>query len=379
VRRVVRARTGVVALAIAALVLSACSGGSSSTGNEQVRRKPRATTTSTTHKAVPLAPLTGLPDRSGAAFRRQSLGVKIENTPEARPQSGLDQADIVYEEVVEGGITRFWSFYNSTMPEIVGPIRSVRSMDPNIILPFGGVVAFSGGTPDNVALVRATGLVTVDENNAGPAYYRESTRSAPHNLYGRTELLLGFGGEPVPPARMFEYLEKGAAFTGEPIASFHVGLQQGYDVSYVWDAARGGWNRFTQGIEPFLSIGSVAADGGTPSADAPSAATGPAPVQVAPTNVIVQLIPYGSGADGDVMGSGEAWVFSDGQLVRGTWTKAYPGGATVFTDAAGAVIALTPGSTWVELAPIGTPVDVLPGAPPVTTTTTASTSGTTAR
>jgi DUF3048 family protein len=361
VRRVGRARAAVVALAIAGMVLSACSGGSSSTANEQARRKPRATTTSTTHKAVPLAPLTGLPDRSGSAFRRQSLGVKIENTPEARPQSGLDQADIVYEEVVEGGITRFWSFYNSTMPEIVGPIRSVRSMDPNIILPFGGVVAFSGGTPDNVALVRATGLVTVDENNAGPAYYRESTRSAPHNLYGRTELLLGFGGEPVPPARMFEYVEKGAAFTGEPIASFHVGLQQGYDVSYVWDAARGGWNRFTQGIEPFL-------------------ATGPTePVQVAPANVIVQLIPYGSGADGDVMGSGEAWVFSDGQLVHGTWTKAYPGGATVFTDAAGAVIALTPGSTWVELAPIGTPVDVLPGAPPVTTTTTAATSGTTAR
>jgi hypothetical protein len=249
---------------------------------------------------------------------------------------------------VEGGITRFWSFYNSTMPEVVGPIRSVRSMDPNIILPFGGVVAFSGGTPDNVALVRATGLVTVDENNAGAAYYREPTRSAPHDLYGRTELLLGFGGAPVSPVRMFEYAPKGAAFSGEPVASFHVGLQQGYDVSYVWDAARLGWSRFTQGVEPFMATGPIA------------------PVQVAPTNVIVQLIPYGAGADGDVMGSGEALVFSDGQLVRGTWSKVFPGGTTVFTDAGGAAIALTPGSTWIELAPIGTPVDVVPGAPPDT-------------
>jgi hypothetical protein len=100
-------------------------------------------------------------------------------------------------------------------------------------------------------------------------------------------------------------------------------------------------------------------------------------VQVAPTNVIVQLIPYGSGADGDVMGVGEALVFSDGQLVRGTWTKLYPDAPTLFTDAAGAVIALTPGSTWVELAPLGTPVDVLPGAAPVTSSTTGGTTSTT--
>ena len=75
-----------------------------------------------------------------------SLGVKIENTPEAAPAVGPRQADVVYEEVVEGGITRFWAIFNSTAPENVGPIRSVRSMDPNIVLPLGGVVAFSGGT-----------------------------------------------------------------------------------------------------------------------------------------------------------------------------------------------------------------------------------------
>ncbi|HEY8218219.1 MAG TPA: DUF3048 domain-containing protein [Acidimicrobiia bacterium] len=338
-------------VAIAALVLGACS----SAGSQQSKPKPPASTTTTTHKAVRLAPLTGLPDPSGAALRRQSLGVKIENTPDARPQTGLDQADIVYEEVVEGGITRFWSFFNSTIPEIVGPVRSVRSMDPNIILPFGGVVAFSGGTPDNVALVRATGLVTVDENNAGAAYYREPSRAAPHNLYAHADELLAFGGEPVPPVRMFEYVAHGDVFSGEAVASFHVGLQQGYDVSYVWDSARKRWNRFSQGTEPFLATGSTA------------------PVQVAPTNVIVQLIPYGSGADGDVMGTGEALVFSNSQLVRGTWSKAFPGAPTQFTDAAGAPIAITPGRTWIELAPIGTVVDIVPGTPaaePSTTTTT---------
>ena len=189
----------------------------------------------------------------------------------------------MYEEVVEGGITRFWAFFNSTAPEIVGPIRSVRSMDPNIILPFGGVVAFSGGTPDNVALVRATGLVTVDESNAGDAFYRESTPPAPHNLYARPALLLGRGGEPVPPEPMFEYVDQGRTrSSGEPVASFHVGLQAGLRRRRTCGTRQAaGWSRFTQGIEPFLVAGSRR------------------PVQVAPTNVIVQFIPYGSGADGE--------------------------------------------------------------------------------
>ena len=355
-----RAPFAAVALvAVGGLTAAACGGG----GGASETRTTEATTTTTTEPTV-LAPLTGLPDPEGLSQTRASLGVKIENTPEARPQSGLDQADIVYEEVVEGGITRFWGFFSSAAPENVGPIRSVRSMDPNIILPFGGVVAFSGGTEDNVALVRATGLVTVDENNAGEAYFREPTRPAPHDLYGHTALLWAFGGTPVPPEPKFGYqkysdFEKnGASFTGEPVQSFHVRLGMGYDMSYVWDPGRGGWARFQQGVEPFM-------------------AAGVPETQIAPTNVIVQFIPYGAGADGDVMGSGEAWVFSNGQLMRGAWGKAFAPAATQFTDAAGQPIALTPGRTWIMLAPIGTPVDVVAAAPPATTATTVAPTTTT--
>jgi hypothetical protein len=346
-------------VAVAAVTVAACSGGGDSS---QTTTTEQSTTTTT--KPVVIAPLTGLPDESGVSQTRASLGVKIENTPEARPQSGLDQADIVYEEVVEGGITRFWGFFNSAAPENVGPIRSVRAMDPNLITPFGGIVTFSGGTEDNVALVRATGLVTVDENNAGDAFFREQTRPAPHDLYGRTALLWGFGGTPVPPAQQLEYVDvkKGEAFAGEPVESFHVRLEMGYDMAYVWDATKGGWNRFQQGIEPFMAAGFPE-------------------TQIAPTNVIVQFIPYGLGADGDVIGSGEAWVFSNGQLIRGTWVKAYPPAPTLFLDAAGQPIELTPGRTWVELAPIGTPVDVVAAVPPPASTaaTVATTTATTNR
>jgi hypothetical protein len=354
----VRARTYTVAALVAAasLTIAACSGGDDSSQTSTTK----ASTTTTT-KPVVIAPLTGLPDPEGVSQTRASLGVKIENTPEARPQSGLDQADIVYEEVVEGGITRFWGFFNSAAPDNVGPIRSVRSMDPNIILPFGGIVTFSGGTEGNVALVRATGLVTVDENNAGDAFFREPTRPAPHNLYGRTALLWGFGGTPVPPEPQLQYLKNGETFVGEPVQSFHVRLDMGYDMAYVWDATKGGWNRFQQGIEPFMAAGFPE-------------------TQIAPTNVIVQFIPYGIGSDGDVMGTGEAWIFSDGQLIRGTWAKAYPAGPTAFVDAAGQDIPLTPGRTWIELAPIGTPVDVVAAVPPPPSTgATASSTSTTTR
>lgn len=339
--------------AVAAVALAAC-GGSDKSATKQ--HKPPAIVTTTT-TPVPAAPLTGLPDTKGVANGRYSLGVKIENTPEARPQSGLDVADVVYEEVVEGGITRFWAFFNSAAPDTVGPIRSVRAMDPNVVTPFGGVVTFSGGTPPNVALMRAAPVVNVDENNANDAFFRERTRPAPHNLYGRTELLFQRGGKPVPPNAQFEYVAEGQAFAGEPVAQFHVNFQQGYDNTYVWDEAASGWKRFQRTNEPFFAIGST-----------------PGSVQVAPMNVIVQFVTYDGAGEGNLYGTGDAWIFSDGQLVRGRWARSFPGSPTLFTDATGKAIRLAPGRTWVELFPAGGVVDVTPGpAAPAPSSSTAST------
>jgi Protein of unknown function (DUF3048) N-terminal domain/Protein of unknown function (DUF3048) C-terminal domain len=331
---------------VGGLVLTACGDDDSQTE----KRKPRATTTTI---PIPKAPFTGLPDPTGAAQTRSSLAIKIENTPEARPQSGLDRADVVYEEVVDGGITRFWAVFNSAAPENVGPIRSVRAMDPGIISVLHGVVAFSGGTEDNVALVRAVpGVVTVDENNAADAFFREPTRQAPHDLYGKPALLWQRGGQPVPPTPLFTYLPEGTGFAGaESIASFHANYDEGYDVTYTWDAAAAGWKRFQRTNEPFMAAGIPE-------------------VQVAPTNVIVQFTPYAGAGEGELFGSGEAWVFSNGQLTRGTWSHLYPEVATTFADATGQPIALTPGRTWVELFPTGRTVDLVPGAPLATTTTT---------
>ncbi len=338
-----RVRGALALVLIGGVVAAACGG-----GDDTAAKKPTPPSTTTTTIPIPKAPFTGLPDPSGVSLTRSSVAVKIENTPEARPQSGLDVADVVYEEVVDGGITRFWAVFNSNAPENIGPVRSVRAMDPQVVTPLGGVVAYSGGTEPNVAAIRATGLVWVDENNAGDAFFREPTRSAPHNLFARSALLWQRGGVPVPPVPLFQYVdtEKGQAFTGEPVTSFHVNYELGYDVSYVWDAGVGGWMRFSRTTEPFM-------------------AAGLAPVQVNAPNVIVQFVPYAGFGEGNLLGTGEAWVFSNGQLIRGTWAKGFVGSITEYKDAAGTPIPITPGRTWVELVPVGRTVDVVsPPAPP---------------
>jgi hypothetical protein len=341
----------VALVVIGAVAVTACGGGNETAG--PTRRKASPSTTTTT-LPPPVAPFTGLPDPDGVANSRSSVAVKIENSPDARPQSGLDVADIVYEEVVEGGITRFWAVFNSKAPKNIGPVRSVRAMDPNIVWPLGGVIAYSGGTTPNVASVRATGLVWVDENNAGDDFFRESSRSAPHNLYARSDALFKRGGKPVPARAMFQYVDEDESFVGEPVASFHANFDQGYDVTYTWDEAGSQWKRF-QGSEPFRAVGSSFT-----------------PAQVAPTNVIIQFIVYPRGSEGELIGSGDAWYFSNGQLVRGRWEKIYQGAPTSFLDAELNPVLLTPGRTWVELFPVERTVDVVPGAPPASTTSTSA-------
>ena len=341
--RPVAAVIGVLGLA---LVAGACGSGSEAQTTAPQTAPSTAPPTTTTTVFVPTAPLTGLPDPSGASQTRAALSVKIENTPEARPQSGLDVADVVYEEVVEGGITRFWAIFNSAAPQVVGPIRSVRFMDPNVVWPIGGVVAFSGGTNANVALIRDTPTVNVDENNAGDAFFRESTRFAPHNLYGDTAKLWARGGEPVPPHPLFTYLGKGETFVGDGIDQFRVGFNPGYDPTYTWDPATKTWKR-SYGQFPFNDVSGQ---------------------QVAPKNVIVQFVHYPAGAEGELIGEGEAWVFSDNKLLRGKWVKPNAETPTQFLNSFGVPIALTPGRTWVELLPTGSPVDLVASPPPPPTT-----------
>ncbi len=340
-----RRRTTLLAALVATLVLvvAACGGGG---GGDKSKKASKAT---------PVAPLTGVADPGGESLKRPALSVKIENSDEkgVRPQAGLQAADVVYEEVVEGLITRFLAIYNSSLPDTVGPIRSVRATDPNIVWPLGGVFAYSGGAAPNVELIRQAPVNAVDETGAGSAMFRDRSRPAPHNLFGRPAELIGKGGQPVPPRALFQYLGPKENAPGDPAIAVHIGFTRGFDPTYTYDAPTRTWKR-SYGDKPFTVT----------SGD-----------QVAPTNVVVQFTEYQGGAgnataEGVTVGQGDVWVFTGGKVVKGRWTRPTKEQPAQYVDAAGKPIKLLPGRTWVHLVPVGSAVDVTAPPPPSTTATT---------
>ena len=206
-----------VALAVGA---AACGGGGSVAAK---KKKPVVTTTT---PGPPVAPLTGLPDPTGQSLTRPALSIKIENTPEARPQTGLDAADVVYEEITEAGITRFLAVYNSTIPPMAGPVRSGRIMDPDLLAPLGGIFAYSGGIEQTEQAISATpGVNVIVDTGSDPALVRDKTKEAPHNLYAVTNLLLARGGKPVPPAAAVPVPAGGAALRRDRRVAVHGALR----------------------------------------------------------------------------------------------------------------------------------------------------------
>jgi len=301
---------------------------------------PPATTTTT--KAPPVAPLTGLPDPSGTALTRPALTVKIENTPEALPQWGVDQADVVYEEIVNGGITRLAAIFNSQAPAKVGPVRSVRPTDTQVVWPLGGIFAYSGGAAYAVESISTAPVKLVDESAAGAAMFRDDALEAPHNLFAVASALFAFKGTPTPPPALFSYRTSGEKVKGTNVASFVVPFPSIYPVTWTWDATSSSWDRTLFGKADVTGTGA----------------------RESPKNVIVMFINYVNGIGtensyGDLQGSGAATIFTDGKEIQGTWSRG-PSKADVlqYKDAKGNTILLTPGQTWVELLNDGTTLSV---------------------
>jgi hypothetical protein len=315
--------------------------------------KSATSTTSTTTTTVPppIAPLTGLPDPGGAALTRPALTVKIENTPEALPQWGINQADVVYEEIVNGGITRLAAIFNSQAPAKVGPVRSVRPTDTQVVWPIGGIFAYSGGAAYAVASIETAPVKLIDETNAGTAMFRDLSLEAPHNLFAIAPQLFALGktlgAAPTPPPALFSYRSPDQKVPGPSVASFVVQFPSIYPVTWTWDTTTLSWDRTLFGMPDVTGTG----------------------VRESPKNVIVMYINYVNGIGtmssyGDLQGSGTAEVFTDGHEVRGTWSRGPVKSDVIQYDtASGLPIALTPGQTWIELLDVGAAVTVTAPAP----------------
>ncbi len=280
--------------------------------------------------------LTGLP---GANPDRPALVVKIDNVDPARPQAGINQADIVYEELVEGGLTRLAAVFHSTDVPRVGPVRSARTTDiellANLDRPLLASSGANGGTRD---LIGQSSLVSIGHPDSPQSYFRDNGRSAPHNLFSTTADLWALdGGRGGRPSAQFTFRAPEGSLppSARPARGLAVRFERA-SISYSWDGS--GWAR-TQNGRAHVDAGGVG---------------------VSPENVIVQFIEYGtSPADANspeahVTGEGDAWIFTAGAVIEGRWRRDSAGDRTVFTDPDGNEVTLTPGRTWVELAEPGT-------------------------
>ncbi|GEK22062.1 DUF3048 domain-containing protein [Cellulomonas xylanilytica] len=352
VPRARRRSTAIVALATGAvlvLVLGACSG--SPTDSSPVAPVTQAPAIEAAKVAPPAPvvpprwPLTGVAAADVAV--RPALAIKVENSGEARPQTGLDQADVVWEQVVEGGISRFVAVYQSQVPAEVGPIRSVRPMDPAIAAPLHGLIAFSGGQQGFVQDLKNAGLQTISMDAGAGGFYRKSgVGKAPHNVYGTPQTFWDqadgeHSAAPVTQFVMARSAERASAVVaGGPSSTVAVHLSGYSRPTWTWDAASGTWLRAEGSAPAMLRSGA----------------------RIAATNVVTLKVlvrssgttdPAGNPVPETVLeGSGEATVSSGGKTVTGTWAKTGTDGVLTLTTADGGVLTLAPGTTWVELVPV---------------------------
>jgi hypothetical protein len=342
-----RTPAGAIAVVVIALVGAACGSGGGKGRVASTTTQPEPSTTTAPAVAANAYPLTGLPI-DPAVPARAALVVKIDNAPKARPQAGINAADVVVEEGVEGGVTRFATLFNSHDAPSVGPVRSARSTDLLFAQQLGRpLFSYSGANAVFLDLVRKAPLVDVGVGRFPTAYHREPGRPAPYNLFSETRALFGSAGDDAaPPPPLFSYRPAGEAppaAGSEPAPRVQAvwKLNITTTVDYAWVEASKTFRRTTDGAPHLDAAG----------------------VQVAPENVVFQVVGYRntglvdrSGAavpEAELVGDGEAWVLSAGRLIKGHWSRPAVGQTTVYTLPSGEAIRLTPGRTWLELVPVG--------------------------
>ncbi len=364
-----RARGSVVlaSLLAATLVAAACSGGDDAAvvvpADEPAEEATSVETTAvattiaetTTTEALPMEtlpdittttivgepefriPLLGtIVDSADAYPDRPALAVKIPNNSKALPQTGLNEADIVYEEIVNDRITRFAAVFHSQGSEPVGPIRSGRAQDIDLLSNLNGpLYAWSGGNDGVTRLVRASTFVDLDGRYTSGYYRRDGRGGAPHNLFSSTESLWSHTPEEfTTPVPVFPYLLPGETITGDPGTSVEITLDS-VDALWGWDPNRGSYFRWQEGDPHMTEL------------------TG----QVSTENVVIMFVNYVSGVvdarspEAQTTGTGRVIVLAEGVAREGIWTRPDKYSAWEFytDDSRTTRIPLTPGRTWVEL------------------------------
>jgi len=278
--------------------------------------------------------LTGL-ETNEEDMKRPVTAVMVENSPQARPQSGIKEAGVVYESVAEAGITRFLLVYKEAKPQIIGPVRSVRPQFASWVAPYDAGLAHVGGSDIPLAKLRSGKIKDLDQFYSPGAYTRSNNRRAPHNLYTSDEKLQALNRAKKYNQSLFEAFSRAKKENPKVtpdakniVVPVSTGL---FSTSYSWDQATNSY---------FRSVG------GKPHVDREQG-------QIAPKTVIAMRVPHNIIRDSngysypEVNGSGEAWVFQNGTVAQINWEKPNDAAQIKFTDKSGKSFELNAGQTWI--------------------------------
>ncbi len=261
---------------------------------------------------------------------RPVTAIMIENSQDARPQSGLNQAGVVFEAIAEGGITRFVSLFQDTEPDYIGPVRSARPYYITWLLGFDAAYAHAGGSAEALSLINQWHVKDLQHHSS--YFWRVNSRAAPHNLYTSIaklreyEKAKGYGKSNFTSLVRKDKEEPAATPTAKTI-DFTISSAT-FNVHYDYDAATNSYKR---------------SEGGAPHKDEKSGA------QLSPKVVVALIMPQGKNGvyyTYQTIGSGQVFIFQDGTVTTGTWKKDSNSANLSFTDASGAPLKLNPGQTW---------------------------------
>lgn len=264
---------------------------------------------------------------------RPTYAVQIENSPEARPQSGLREADIVSEAIAEGGITRFNAVYHDNIPASLGPVRSLRPYFIDWFLPYDAAIVHAGGSGEALADISALGLKDIDHSNSDGIMQRMSGRYAPHNLYTTGQKVNDLMAKRSFKSTVKTSLERKEPEPNQapPAKNIAVNISRNlYNVAYTYDPATNTYLR---------------SQGGVAHVDADTKQ------QISPNVVVVPVIAYNIHPNRvhsqyATVGSGKVYVFQDGNVSEGTWEKPSRDSQWILKNSDGEIIKLNRGQTW---------------------------------
>jgi len=346
-------------LLIGSVVAAAVMAGSSSAAKKAAA--PTTTTSSTVPPVVATCPLTGTPAPGGVVPARPALAAKIGNYTDDRPSSGLNQADVVFEEPVEGSYTRLVAVFQCQGAALVGDLRSAREPDVGILSQLSNpVFVHAGGISPVLSLLADAPLQDENVLNGGleSITLHPSGRYAPYDTFTDTAPVWALvPSRTTPPAPLFTFTPapppSAVAGSGQTV---HVPFSTEADVTWTWNPATSSYLRSYTGVPDKLLDGS----------------------QTSASNVVVMTVPTFTGpwaenseggreVEVTATGTGPLVVLRDGMAITGTWTRSSLTQPATLTAADGSPITLHPGNTWEELAPVGIPVTTTAAAPPATT------------